>query len=139
MPTFRNNTDLAINYESKGKLYSFPPHKDYPAKIWVPYQELGLELVNADWPPVPENILISGVFRFMDGMERRFNFNHCDKYHLNINVYAGHIRLYVGASRIPVELTRDYDTVLDWEKAPYIRLVGYPTESEIGVHAEVCE
>ena len=139
MPTFRNNTDLAINYEHKGKLYSFPPHKDYPAKIWVPYQELGLELVNADWPPVPEKILVSGLFRFTDGMERKFNFAHCEKYHLNINVHSGHIKLYVGSSRIGVELMRDYDVILDWEQAPFIRLVGYEAESEVYVNTEVSE
>ena len=137
MPTFRNNTDLAINYESKGKLYSFPPHKDYPATIWVPYQELGLELVNPDYPPVPDRILVSGMFRFMDGMERKFNFAHCEKYHLNIHVHAGHIKLYIGSSRIGMELMRDYDVVLDWEQAPFIRLVGYETESEVYVNAEV--
>ena len=139
MPTFRNNTDLAINYEHKGKLYSFPPHKDYPAKIWVPYQELGLELVNADYPPVPESILVSGTFRFMDGMERKFNMNHCSKYHLKICVYAGHIKLYAGSSRMATELTKEHDFVFDWEKAPYIRLVGYETESEVYVHAEAME
>ena len=125
MPTFRNNTDLAINYEHKGKLYSFPPHKDYPAKIWVPYQELGLELVNADYPPVPESILVSGIFIFTDGMERKFNISHCSKYHLQIRVYAGHIKLYAGSSRISTELTREHDFVFDWEKVPYFRLEGY--------------
>ena len=139
MPTFRNNTDLAISYESKGKLYSFPPHKDYPAKIWVPYQELGLELVNVDWPPVPESILLSGMFTFTDGMERKFNISHCNKYRLKVSVHAGHLKLYVGSSRIATELTREHDFILEWEKAPYIRLEGYPTESQVYIHAEVCE
>ena len=48
MPTYRNNTDNAISYASKGKLYRFPPHKDYAARFWLPYQELGLELINPD-------------------------------------------------------------------------------------------
>ena len=101
MPTYRNNTDLAINYESKGKLYSF---SDYPAKFWVPYQELGLELVNADYPPVPDSIIISGTFRFDYQIERRFNIEHCESYRFKVSVQSGRVKLYAGQSRVGVEI-----------------------------------
>ena len=136
MPTYRNNTDIAINYESKGKLYSFSPHKDYPAKFWVPYQELGLELVNADYPPVPDSIIISGTFRFDYQIERRFNIEHCESYRFKVSVQSGRVKLYAGQSRVGVEIVEDYDAVLDWEKAPYVRIVGLDGTSLEKVDAE---
>ncbi len=139
MPTYRNNTDYTINYENKGKLYSFPPHKEYPAKFWVPYRELGLELVSADYPPVPDSILLSGTFRFDYEIERRFNFERCNKYRLNIELQEGRVRLYTGSSRVGAEINTDYDVVLDWEKAPYIRVVGLDGKNVVRIHVEVVE
>ena len=137
MPTFRNNTDIAITYESKGKLYSFPPHKDYPANFWLPYQGLGLELVNPDYPPVPDSIIISGTFRFDYQIERRFNIDHCEKYHLKLSVESGRVRLYKGHSKVGLELTGDYDAVLDWDRVPCIRIVGVDGTSMVKIEAEV--
>lgn len=139
MPTYRNNTDYTINYENKGKLYSFPPHKEYPAKFWVPYQELGLELVSADYPPVPDSILLSGTFRFDYDIERRFNFERCSKYHLNLELWEGRIKLYTGSSRVGAEINTNYDVVLDWEKAPYIRVVGLDGKNIVRIHVEVVD
>ena len=137
MPTYRNNTDIAINYESKGKLYSFPPHKDYPANFWLPYQELGLELVNPNYPPVPDSTIISGTFKFDHQIERRFNFDHCEKYHLKLSVESGKVKLYKGYSKVGVELTEDYDVVLDWDRVPFVRIVGIDDTSKVKIYAEV--
>ena len=139
MPTYRNNTDLAINYEHKGHLYSFPPHKDYPANFWLPYQGLGLELVSADYPPVPDSILISGTFRFDYQIERRFNIEHCIKYRLKLSMEQGTVRLYTGSSRVAVEVTDSYDVTLDWDRAPYFRLIGAGGENIVRVDAEMIE
>ena len=138
MPTYRNNTDTPINYNSKGKLYSFPPHKDYPARIWVPYQELGLELVNPDYPPVPESLMLSGTFNFGAGIERKFSFEHCDSYSLRVQVKSGKVKLYTGSSRVGAEIEGSYDTVLQWEKAPYIRIAA-SKPSEVRIDAEMVE
>ena len=139
MPTYRNNTDIAINYESKGKLYIFPPHKDYPANFWVPYQALGLELVNEDYPPVPDSIMVSGTFRFDSHIERRFTFEHCEKYRLKVLVQSGRVKLYAGRSKVGVEIFDKYDAVLEWERAPYIRVIGIDDTSVVKIDAEAIE
>ena len=139
MPTYRNNGETAINYESKGKLYSFPPKTDYPCCFWLPYQELGLELVNAEYPPVPESILLSGTFKFSAGMERRFSFGHCDKYRVKVKVQKGSVKLYAGSSKVGAEIAGEYEKVFDWEKAPYIRVSGVKAESEVQIDAEAME
>ena len=139
MPTYRNNTDLPINYEHKGHLYNFPPHKDYPAKFWLPYQELGLELVNADYPPVPESIIVSGTFSFAQQMERKFNIGHCDKYKLKLSVEQGTIKLFTGSSKVGVEVNSSYDVELNWDRAPYFRIVGVEGENVVRVDAEVVD
>ena len=136
MPTYRNNTDNAISYASKGKLYRFPPHKDYAARFWLPYQELGLDLINPDYPPVPEKIFISGEFKFKSGVERKFNIDTCDKYSLLISVEAGKVKLYTGNSRTGVEISGDYATMIEWQIAPYIRLVGLQDGTIAHVRAE---
>ena len=136
MPTYRNNTNNAISYTSNGKLYTFPPHKDYAAKFWLPYQELGLELINADYPPVPEKFFISGEFKFNYGIERKFNIGICEKYSLLISMEAGKVKLYTGNSRSGVEIAGDYATQLEWQYAPYIRLVGLQNGTIAHVRAE---
>ena len=137
MPTYRNNSDIAINYNHNGRLYSFPPHKDYEAIVWVPYQELGLELVSADYPPVPESILLSGSFMFERGMERKFNITHCERYKLKIQVKTGRVRMYTGNAKIGLEVNDEYSGELDWERAPYIRIISVDVQSEVKMNAEV--
>ena len=139
MPTYRNNTDFPINYEHKGQLYNFPPHKDYPAKFWLPYQELGLELVSADYPPVPESILVSGTFSFAQQMERRFNIGHCDKYRVKLSVEQGTIKLFTGSSKVGAEINGSYESVLSWDKAPFFRLVGVDESNVVRVDAELVD
>ena len=139
MPTYKNNTDVAINYNNKGRLYSFPPHTEYPALIWIPYKELGLELVSADYPPVPEKLLLSGTFKFEKQVERRFNFTHCDKYKLKLSVSEGCVKMYAGNSKVGAEISGDYDTVIDWEKAPFIRVIGVAERSMVRIDAEVLD
>ena len=102
----------------------------------MPYQELGLDLVNADFPPVPSKILISGKFQFSKGTERRFNIEHCKKYRLDINVESGTLRFYTGSSHRGVDIEGEYTTELEWEYAPYIRLVGLTEGIKAGIHAE---
>ncbi|MBQ7220784.1 MAG: hypothetical protein IJS28_07385 [Synergistaceae bacterium] len=139
MPTYRNNTDTAINYSSNGKLYSFPPKTDYPCNFWVPYQELGLKLVNPDYPPVPNSIMLSGTFKFAKGVERRFNFEHCGKYRVKVRVKSGAVRLFTGSSRTGAEIDGEYEAVFDWEKAPHIRVTGIEGENEIRIDAEAVD
>ena len=136
MPTFRNNGDVAINYTRDGNLYSFPPNKNYLCNFWVPYQELGLELVNADYPPVPDSIMLSGTFRFDYEIERRFNFDHCKKYKLKLSVEQGTVKLYAGRSKVGVEINGDYETVLSWDRAPFVRVIGIDGLNVVRIDAE---
>lgn len=139
MPTYRNNSDIAITYSTKGGQYSFPPHKNYEANIWVPYQELGLELVNPDYPPVPESILLSGTFKFEKGLERKFSVRHCDKYRLKLTVNTGRVKLYLGSSKMGIEVSEDYDCELNWSRAPFVRVSGLDVMSDVRIDAEVVE
>ena len=136
MPTYRNDTDKTISYASKGKLYSFPPHKEYAAKFWLPYKELGLTLINMDFPPIPEKIFISGQFKFSEGVERKFNIEHCEKYSLLISMKTGKLKLYTGNSRGGIEISTDYFTRLEWAFAPYIRIVGLENGTIANIRAE---
>ena len=139
MPTYRNNSDIAITYNTKGGQYSFPPHKNYEATVWVPYQELGLELVNPDYPPVPESILLSGKFTFEKGLERKFSVKHCEKYRLKMSVSTGRVKLYMGSSKMGIDVSGDYECDLDWGRAPFVRVVGLDPASDVRVHAEVID
>ena len=73
MPTFKNNTTRYIDHNAmlqdpngeKSKiLVRFAPGEERALPFWLPYQQLGLTLVNADYPAVPNTILISGTFNF---------------------------------------------------------------------------
>lgn len=139
MPTYRNNSDIAITYNTKGGQYSFPPHKDYEANVWVPYQKLGLELVDPDYPPVPESMLVSGTFKFEDGLERKFNIRNCDRYRLRLQVRSGKVKYYGGKARIGAEITEGYERIVQWDQVPYVRIVGMEDGSEITIDAEVVE
>ena len=139
MPTFRNNGNIAINYSHNGKLYSFPPKQNYLCNFWVPYQELGLELVNADYPPVPDSIMLSGTFKFGCEIERKFTFEHCNKYRLKFSVEQGTVKFYAGSSKVGVEINGDYETVLNWERAPFVRVIGVDGINVVRIDAEVVE
>lgn len=136
MPTYRNNTNNTINYVYGKNIYTFPPKKDYPCNFWVPYEKLGLELVNSEYPPVPSKILISGTFEFYAGMERKFNIECCRRYKVLIKVFKGSASFYAGNSANRVEVDSKYAVKLDWSRAPFIRLVGLTDQTRLMVYAE---
>ena len=137
MPTFKNCTDKIINYESGGKIYSFLPGRTFGLAEWIPYQELGLELIDENYPKVPSSILISGRFKFSKGLERKFSIPHCESYNLKISVKSGALKLYTSNSTLGVELSGDYVTTLQWSYTPFIRLKGLEAGTEASVHAEI--
>ena len=110
---------------------------------WLPYQKLGLTLTSENYPPVPNTILISGTFNFDEGTERKFNIDTCDTYVVNIIVQSGTVIMYPGSTVVGVEISGSvdvpyhYKAVLDWEYAPYLRLVGKEDGTVATVHAEV--
>ena len=136
LPTFKNNTDSPKYYETQGKQYYFPPKQETGFDIWIPYAQLGLELVNADYPPVHEKLLISGEFNFSKGLKRKFNITHCDKYKAEIKVLKGSVRLYAGNSRVGVVITNSYNTEFQWSYAPYLTVLGLDDENSIQITAE---
>ena len=125
MPTFRNDGERAVIYtEPDGKnIIIFDPNKNVQLVHWIPYKRLGLTLVSESYPPVPDSVLISDVFKFGRGMERRFEIEPCKKYLLDIMPMEGKLRLYLGASAKGRVITTGYSEVLDWQNAPYIRIV----------------
>ena len=139
MPTYRNKTEHIINYEAGGKIYSFPANKETGINIYVPYKELGLELVDEEYPPLKSKILASGKFRFSAGMERKISIPHCGKYSLQLSVSGGKLRLYFGNAHIGKELSGSYESVEEWGYAPYIRLLGLEDGTEAMIYAEVYE
>mgnify|MGYP006872975110 FL=1 len=136
MPTFKNNTDSPKYYEAGGKQYYFPPKQEVGVNIWIPYAQLGLELVNAEYPPVHEKLLISGEFNFSNGLKRKFNIVHCEKYKVEIKVLNGSIRLYAGNSRVGVVVSNSYNSVYQWSYAPYLSVLGLVDETSIQMTAE---
>ena len=132
MPTFRNDGDRAVIYnETDGKnIIIFDPGVNVQLVHWIPYKRLGLTLVNESYPPVPDTVLISGEFKFVKGMERKFDIEECRKYELEITPYEGILALYAGASRRGKVITKTkYSEILDWQYAPYIRVTGEGTAS----------
>lgn len=125
MPTFRNDGERAVIYtEPDGKnIIIFDPGKNVQLVHWIPYKRLGLTLVSESYPPVPDSVIISDVFKFSSGMERRFEIEPCKKYLLDIMPMEGKLRLYLGASAKGRVITTGYSEVLDWQNAPYIRIV----------------
>lgn len=124
MPTFRNDGERAVIYtEPDGKnITIFDPGKNVQLVHWIPYKRLGLTLVSESYPPVPDSILISGKFKFFDGMERKFEIEPCKKYELEITPMEGTLKLYLGASTKSRVITDSYREILDWQNAPYIRV-----------------
>ena len=152
MPTFKNETEKPVYHEatvreSDGRarrmLIKVEPGKTLELPFWIPYQELGLTLVSADYPPVPATFLISGTYDFTPGMERKFTIEPCGEYALNIIVQTGRVRLYLGGAAGSEEIAEDenvpfrYRAVLEWEHAPYVRLVGVDENTRVTIHAEV--
>ena len=153
MPTFKNDTKHYIDYEAitqsssgerKKILLRFVPGEERALGFWLPYQKLGLTLVNADYPPVQNKILISGTFEFSENMERLFSVDHCDRYVINIIVQSGKIKLYTGASTVGQEVAEDspvayrYRGVLEWEFAPYFKIVTSDNKATVTLSVEVC-
>lgn len=152
MPTFKNGGERTVVYKGivqppnekpREILVFFDAGKETALDFWIPYEELGLELVNADEPPVPNTVLLSGTFSFDKGTERKFAIGHCDRYTLYIIVQSGGIKVYPGNSTIPVDMRTDleypyhYNVVYDWEYTPYLRVVGLEDDTEATIHAEI--
>lgn len=137
MPTYRNSTDHVKSYESGGKIYSFPPKRDVAIAECVPYQELGLELVNENYPPVPSKLVVSGRFKFNAGMERKFNIPHSENYGIKIQVKSGALKLYMGSSPVGVEISGAYETVNRWSYAPYVKMKGIEAGTEAKIQIEL--
>ena len=152
MPTFRNGGKRTVIYKGiiqspnekpREILVFFDAGKDTAINFWIPYEELGLELVDANNPPVPDTVLLSGTFKFDKGTERKFTLGHCDKYMLDIIIRSGRIKIYHGNSDIGAELSAqkdvsyDYHVINDWEYSPYLRVAGLEDGTEATIHAEV--
>ena len=153
MPTFKNETTHYIDYEAfvqdisgdtRKILIRFEPKEERGLPFWLPYQKLGLTLVNSDYPAVPSKILVSGTFKFTAGSERRFNIEPCSRYVVNIIVQKGKIKFYAGSSSVAQEVAEEanvpyrYRSVFGWENAPYIRLICDENEAEVALSVEVC-
>ena len=152
MPTFKNNGENRIVYkgiiqqpnEKKQEvLVFFDAGEEVALSFWVPYEELGLELVSADSPAVPNTILLSGTFSFDEGTERKFPIEHCDKYMLYVIMQSGARKRYPGSSKVGAEVRGDvkhpfhYKIVYDWEYAPFLRVIGLEDNTEITIHGEI--
>ena len=152
MPTFKNNTSRYIDHEAliqnpsgepKKILVRFQPNETRELAFWLPYQKLGLTLVSADFPPVPNTILISGTFNFNKNTERKFDIEPCDTYIVNVIVQKGKVMMYTGNSNIGVEIVEDtdvlyhYKAVMDWEYSPYLKFIGLDDNTVATIHAEV--
>lgn len=151
MPTFKNTGTRPISYTGKirgpdGKdrdsLIIFDPNKEVQLEYWVPYQKLGLEVTNENYPAVPSSVLISGTFSFDDGTERKYNIEPCDMYSVDVILQKGKAIIYAGNSATGAEISADgkvpyqYSAVYDWEYAPYLKIVGKAAGTEATVHAE---
>ena len=152
MPTFKNETTRVISHRAitqspegvpRENWIIFNPGEEKQLAFWLPYVKLGLTLTSENYPPVPNSILISGSFNFEEGTERKFNIEPCDTYVVNIIVQSGSVLMYPGNSTIGVEVAEStdvpyhYKAVLDWEYAPYLRIVGKENDTLATVHAEV--
>ena len=152
MPTFKNNSDRYIDYnaaiqtpdgEPKKILIRFKPGEERGLPFWVPYQKLGLELVNSDYPAVPNTILISGTFNFDEDTARKFTIDPCDTYIVNVIVQSGAVKMKTGNSDVGVVVEEDgnvpyhYKATFDWEYAPYLEVIGLKPDTVATIHAEV--
>ena len=142
MPTFRNDGERAvICTEPDGRnIIIFDPGKEIGLTYWIPYQRLGLTLVDGENPAVPDSLLISGEFMFERGMERKINIEPCRKYELDIIPIRGAVSLYIGSSgKGRVISQAEYHGLHEWQYAPYIRLAGVSETSAVRVEAVLKE
>lgn len=141
MPTFKNETDKLIQYftESGNKIVIFDPDKEVGLDFWVPYSQLGLTLISADYPPVPDSVLISGSFKFSKGMKRIFNVNTCNAYSLHLNVRQGSTIIYLGTGKNGITVTGAYTTSLTWSRVPFIRVEGLEDNTVIEIQSTEVE
>ncbi len=152
MPTFKNNGTRTVVYKGtvqdpNGKpreiLVFFDAGAEVGLLFWVPYEELGLELVSADSPSAPNTVLLSGTFSFDKNTERKFTVGHCDRYMLYVIIQSGALKIYPGSSTVGAEVRANvenpfhYKIVYDWEYAPYLRAVGLEDGTKATIHAEV--
>ena len=124
MPTFKNETNKPIQHFMDGKIVIFDPNKETALDFWVPYSQLGLTLVSAEYPPVPDSVLISGTFKFSKGMKRVFDINSCSAYSLHMDVKSGEAMLYLGTGKNGVNVSGSYTVSLYWSRVPFIRIEG---------------
>ncbi len=114
--------------------------KQLETSIFQTQQEID---INADYPAVPNTILISGNFNFDEGTERKFNIEPCDTYVVNVIVQKGRVVMYPGNSAVCVEIAENtevpyhYKATLDWEYSPFLRLIGKENGTVVTVHAEL--
>ena len=139
MPTFKNDTKHYIDYEAKNVLLRFEPNEERGLPFWIPYQKLGLTLVNADYPAVPNTILISGNFNFDNGTERKFNIEPCESYTIGIKVLKGRLLMYPGGTLACVEILPEFEekATLHWDIVPYLKFVGLEAGTVAAIRAEV--
>lgn len=152
MPTFRNNTEKAIIYrgtiqppnnKTQEIIIIIDPKKEIALNFWIPYERLGLEVVNENYPPVPDTLLLSGMFKFDEGTERRYTIEPCDRYTVDVILQKGSLKIYAGSSPTGAEIHAEvgapyrYSAEYDWEYAPYLRVLGLEDETEAAIHAEV--
>lgn len=119
------------------------PKEELMLNFWIPYEKLGLELVDADNPPVPDTVLLSGTFSFDEGTSRKFSIEPCDMYTVDVILQSGGLKIYSGSSNSYAEIRSDgtipyrYKAKYDWEYAPYLRFVGIEDSTEATIHAEM--
>jgi hypothetical protein len=151
MPTFKNNTNRLVEYtawvrgvsfEPRKLLVSFPAGEEKALSFWVPHVQLGLSLVDANFPPVPNEILANGTFPLTAEATRTFQIAPCDRYSVDLIAQSGRFALFLGSGSLGVEVSATHPTafryagVLDWEHAPHISVVGVE-DGEFTLSAEV--
>ena len=138
MPTFKNETKHYIDYERNGKLVRFEPDEERGLPFWLPYNKLGLTLINSEYPVVKNKILISGEFDFNKDMERLFNIEECDKYTVKIDVAKGKCSVYPGNLASGTEIKAGYSHKIEiaWEIAPYLKVIGLEDGTVVEIYAE---
>ena len=152
MPTFKNETEHYIDYEglvhvsgggTRKSLFRFEPGEERGFPFWLPYQKLGLTLISADYPVVPNKILVSGTFIFVPNSERKFTIEPCQRYVVSIIAQKGEIKFYSGSSPTAQIISEEanfpyrYGSVFEWANAPFVKLVCEDKEAEVSLNIEV--
>lgn len=138
-----NGTIQPPNGQTQGIIIIFDPGKEVELKFWIPYERLGLELVNENYPPVPDTLLLSGTFKFDSSTQRKYLIEPCDRYTVDVILQKGSLKIYAGSSPTGAEIHAEiespyrYSAEYDWEYAPYLRVVGLEDDTEAVIHAEV--